>query len=259
MTKALVVFEKEWLEIRLQRGLLLATLAVPPLITVFALLVFLLAGLTPGGVSSGGFPLPPDLAGLSSRELAQAIVGKQFSVIFFLLPVFIPSVIASYAIVGEKRERTLEPLLATPIRTSQLLLGKSLAALVPSVVITLACALLFVLGIREWAVTPRVAGVIATPGWWAVLLVDMPLLSLIGVALIVIVSSRVNDPRTAQQVSAVLIVPVLGLLFGQLTGELVLNVPFALVGALVLALCALVALRLATDLFAREAILTRWR
>ncbi|TMD60767.1 MAG: ABC transporter permease [Chloroflexi bacterium] len=259
MSKALVVFQKEWLELRLQRGLLLATLGVPPAITVFAIVVFALAGHAPGDVVTRGIPLPPDLIGLSSNEIAQAIVGKQFSVIFFLLPVFIPSVIASYAIVGEKRDRTLEPLLATPIRTSQLLVGKSLSALVPTVVLTLACALLFVAGIALWAVTPRVAGVVITPGWVAVLAVDMPLLALIGIALIVIVSSRVNDPRTAQQVSAVLIVPVLGLLFGQLSGVLVLNLPFALLGALVLGFFAFVALRLATDLFGREAILTRWR
>lgn len=259
MSKALVVFQKEWLELSLQRGLLLATLGVPPAVTVFALVVFALAAHAPGDVTTRGLPLPPDLAGLTSNELAQALVGKQFAVIFFLLPVFIPSVIASYAIVGEKRDRTLEPLLATPIRTSQLLLGKCLAALVPTVVTTLACALLFVAGIALWSVTPRVAGAVISPGWVAVLAVDMPLLALIGIALIVIVSSRVNDPRTAQQVSAVLIVPVLGLLFGQLSGVLVLSVPFALVGALVLGFFAFVALRLATDLFAREAILTRWR
>src|SRR5439155_25606448 len=138
MSKALVVFQKEWLELRLQRGLLLATLGVPPAITVFAIVVFALAGHAPGDVVTRGIPLPPDLIGLSSNEIAQAIVGKQFSVIFFLLPVFIPSVIASYAIVGEKRDRTLEPLLATPIRTSQLLVGKSLSALVPAAVLTLA-------------------------------------------------------------------------------------------------------------------------
>ena len=259
MRKALVVFEKEWLEVRLQRGLLLATLVLPPILTSFALTAFGLAALTPGNVSTGGLPLPPDLVGLSSRELAQALVGKQFSVIFFFLPVFIPSVIASYAIVGEKRDRTLEPLLATPIRTSQLLLGKALAALVPSVVVTFVCALLFVIGVELWSVSPRVARAVVTPGWAAVLVVDMPLLALIGVALIVIVSSRVNDPRTAQQVSAVLIVPMMGVLFGQLSGVLVLNVPFALLGALALGFVAFVALRLATDLFAREAILTRWR
>jgi ABC-2 type transport system permease protein len=102
-------------------------------------------------------------------------------------------------------------------------------------------------------------GAVITPGWLGVLVFDMPLLALIGIALIVIVSSRVNDPRTAQQISAVLVVPVLLLLFGQLSGALVISVPFALAGAAVLAVLAVVALRLATGLFAREAILTRWR
>ena len=259
MTKVLVVFEKEWLELRLQRGLLLATLAVPPVITVFALAVFAFASLAPSNVSMAGLALPPDLVDLSPKELAQAIVGKQFSVIFFLLPVFIPSVIASYSIVGEKRDRTLEPLLATPIRTAQLLIGKSLAAVVPTIIVTFGCAVLFVVGVVLWSTTPRVANAVITAGWAAVLAFDMPLLALIGIALIVIVSSRVNDPRTAQQVSAVLVVPVMLLLFGQLSGVLVLNVPFALAGAAVLGFFAFVALRLATDLFGREAILTRWR
>ena len=259
MNKALVVLEKEWLELRLQRSLLVATLALPPAITLFALVVFDLAGFAPDLGRGSGLPLTPDLVGLSTTELAQAIVGKQFSVAFLLVPVFIPSVIASYAIVGEKRERTLEPVLATPVRTWELLLGKSLAAILPAVVVTALCAAVFVAGVRAAAVTPRVAAAVVSPGWIAVLVLDMPLLTLIGVALIVIVSSRVNDPRSAQQISAVLIVPVLFLLFGQLTGVLVLSPLVAALVAVALALVAAATLRLASSLFQREAILTRWR
>src|SRR4051794_708838 len=64
------------------------------------------------------------LAGLTPAELAQAVVGVQFSTLFVLLPIITPSVLASYSVVGEKTNRTLEPLLATPVRTWELLLGK---------------------------------------------------------------------------------------------------------------------------------------
>ena len=258
MKKALIVLQKEWLELRLQRGLLLATLFLPPVMTVFAVAGFFAVGRIAGPIPQGG-PLPPEFASLAPREVAQAIVGRQFSILFLLLPIFIPSVLASYAIVGEKRERTLEPVLATPIRTWELLLGKMLAALIPALAITIASATLFVVGIVAFAVSDRVREIIVTPGWILAVIVDSPLLALIGVALIVVLSSRVNDPRTAQQISAVLVVPVLALLFGQLAGVIVLGPAVALGIGAVLALIAAGALWVATQLFQREVILTRWR
>jgi ABC-2 type transport system permease protein len=256
--KALIVLEKEWLELRLQRVLLLSTLVLPPLITVFAVAGFFAVGKIAGGVSVPGSPLPPEFARLSPLEIGQALVGRQFSILFLLLPIFIPSVLASYAIVGEKRERTLEPVLATPIRTWELLLGKILAALLPALAITIASASVFVAGILAFAVTDRVRETIVTPGWVLAVLVDTPLLALIGVALIVVLSSRVNDPRAAQQISAVLVVPVLALLFGQLAGVIVLGPALALGIGVVLAIIAAGALWVATRLFQREVILTRW-
>jgi ABC-2 type transport system permease protein len=261
MKKALIVLEKEWLELRLQRALLLATLFLPPLLTVVAIAVFVIIGVVPaaGGGGGRGLPLIPELAGLSPTELGQVLVGRQFSVLFLLVPIFIPSVLASYAIVGEKRERTLEPVLATPIETWELLVGKALAALIPALAITLASAAVFVAGILVFAVSAQVRELVVTPGWVLAVLVDTPLLALIGVALIVVLSSRVNDPRTAQQITAVLVVPVLGLLFGQLAGVVVLGPGLALGIGVVLALIAAVALWVATRLFQREVILTRWR
>ena len=258
MKKALIVLDKEWLELRLQPTLLLATLILPPLITAFAIAGFFAVGKISGPIPQGG-PLPPEFASLAPREVAQAIVGRQFSTLFLLLPIFIPSVLASYAIVGEKRERTLEPVLATPIRTWELLLVKILAALIPAVAITIASAALFIAGILAFAVTDHVRDIVVTPGWILAVLVDTPLLALIGVALIVVLSSRVNDPRTAQQISAVLIVPVLGLLFGQLAGVIVLGPALALGIGVILAIIAAGAVWAATRLFQREVILTRWR
>ena len=259
MKKALIVLEKEWLELRLQPTLLLATLILPPLITAFAIVGFFAVGKIAGGVSVPGTPLPPEFARLSPLEIGQALVGRQFSILFLLLPIFIPSVLASYAIVGEKRERTLEPVLATPIRTWELLLGKILAALIPALGITILSATLFVAGVLAFAVTDRVREIVVTPGWVLAVLVDTPLLALIGVALIVVLSSRVNDPRTAQQISAVLVVPVLGLLFGQLAGVILLGPAVALGIAAVLAVIAAGALWFAARLSQRGVILTRWR
>jgi ABC-2 type transport system permease protein len=75
----------------------------------------------------------------------------------------------------------------------------------------------------------------------------------------VLISARVNDPRTAQQLAGVIIVPIMALFAGQLFGLVVINIAFVLGLALVLAALAASTIWAATRLFQREAILTRWR
>ena len=68
---------------------------------------------------------------LSPGDCGIYFLVSQFLLMFMLLPLAIPATIASYSIVGEKITRTLEPLLATPISTLQLLVGKAAAAVTP--------------------------------------------------------------------------------------------------------------------------------
>src|SRR6185369_9700993 len=78
----------------------------------------------------------PALAGMNEQEAGQAIMGQAFSSMFLLMPMILPSIIAAYSIVGEKTNHTLEPLLATPVKTWELLAGKMLASLIPSILLT---------------------------------------------------------------------------------------------------------------------------
>ncbi|MBF6613047.1 MAG: ABC transporter permease subunit [Chloroflexi bacterium] len=267
LNRIVLILRKEWLELRQQRGLIFGTL-LPPLI--FALLPIVLAylaghtsltsttrsSLSPTPTATPG--VNPSLAGLPGAELGQAIVGQQFSILLLLVPVIIPSVIASYSIIGEKTSGTLEPLLATPVRTWELLLAKMLTSVIPAVAITWLVGLIFTLGMALTALSSRVFIAIISPGWIAALILCTPLLALIVVAATVAVSSRVSDPRSAQQISATMILPIMLIFFGQITGLLVLSPFIALIAALLLALIALLALWLTTRIFQREAILTRW-
>ena len=84
-------------------------------------------------------------------------------------------------------------------------------------------------------------------------------LALIAVAFSVMISSRVNDPRAAQNLSGVLVVPFLALFAGQLVGLVVVSPAFVLAFAAALTAVAALTIWLATRLFARETILTRWK
>ena len=73
------------------------------------------------------------------------------------------------------------------------------------------------------------------------------------------ISSRVNDPRVAEQLSALVMLPVLALFMGQIFGAVLLNLQLMLYIALGLIVVDAVLLFFATQLFQRETILTRWK
>ncbi len=258
-----MILHKEWVEIRQQRGLMLSIILPTILFALLPAVLMYVARL--GGQVNLGNVTPSDLskiigiAGLTQAEVLQAMIGKQFSVLYLLLPIILPSVIAAYSIVGEKTSHTLEPLLATPVHVWELLVGKSLIALLPSLIATWLCGAVFIITTAFFALSRQVFWAVVSPAWLVVLLLWTPLLALIAIAVMVAISSRVNDPRTAQQVSAWAVIPFLALFYGQLFGLIVLGITFALLVSLVLVLLVVLTFWIATRLFQREVILTTWK
>lgn len=263
MEKILIVLQKEWREIRQQRSLMLTILLPPLLFTLIPIVALSFVSQVSGSVTNIGSAnlakVIPALAHMDQREMAQALIGMQMSILYVLLPAILTSVIASYSIVGEKTSRTLEPLLATPVQTWELLVGKSLAALLPAIIATWLGGAIFIVGVRLLAVTLRVFFAVISPGWLIVFLLWTPALAMIAIALMVAVSSRVNDPRTAQQFSVILIIPFLGLFIGQISGLLILGPTFAFTVFVVLLALVILSIWVMTRLFQREVILTRWK
>jgi ABC-2 type transport system permease protein len=160
--------------------------------------------------------------------------------------------------VGEKQGRTLEPLLTTPVSSSELLVAKAIASFVPAVVIE-ALGLCFYVALVAVIAPPGVLGVVLTPR--TLLLVGLlgPLAALAALQATIAVSSRVNDPRSAQQIAILLVVPLMVLFIGQIAGAFLVTTRMlvAITGAIAVAWVLLVMLSVA--LFDRETILTRWK
>jgi ABC-2 type transport system permease protein len=260
MNKSLVILRREWLELKRQRGLLLGISLMPMLLTLLPVIITYAVRHMPETFEQ---PLPfekvnPALFGMTFVERQQTFIGQTFAVMLLLIPLIVPSIIASYSIIGEKLAHTLEPVLATPVTTGELLFGKCLAAGIPAIIISWICGAIFITGLSLVTVSRAVFVAVVSPGWLIVLLLCMPLIVLIAVTAMVAISSRVNDPRTAQQISAVAVIPVLTIFLGQLAGLLILSPLFALVAAVFLAVLALASISLAIRIFQREVILTRW-
>jgi ABC-2 type transport system permease protein len=254
------VLRREWLE-TVRNRLLMSTILIPPVILTIAPVA--LAGLVgeralPPELSTEVLVQRPEWAAFTAGELAGAFAVQQFLVFFLLMPAYIPLSIATFSIIGEKQARSLEPVLATPIRTVELLTGKSVAALVPGVLAGWVTYLVFV-ALASFVYGPNLIGVVTDPSWLAGVFILGPAVGLASVVAGVVVSARVNDPRVAQQVGGVIIVPIVGIVLLQATGTLLVGAAGYLLLAVIVLAVSLVGLRIGVRLFDREAILTRWR
>jgi len=86
-----------------------------------------------------------------------------------------------------------------------------------------------------------------------------PLMSVAAVCVAVMISSRVNDPRAAEQLSMLLVVPLLALFFGRITGFVLINEALIAWMAVTLVVIDAGLIALAINLFQRDTILTRWK
>jgi ABC-2 type transport system permease protein len=200
----------------------------------------------------------PSARELSDEGAIQAFIFQQFMLLQLLIPVTGAMAFAGYSLIGEKQGRTLEPLLATPITTAELLVAKGLGALLPSLGIMLAALVIYLGGMMALP-EPRVFWAVANARAALLVLGFGPVAALVALQVAVLVSSRVNDPRTAQQFGALLILPITAVFVMQFNGVIRLTVPVIVVLLAVLVLLWLLLVALGVALFEREAILTRWK
>lgn len=262
------LIRKEWLELRTNRTiigtfvLLAAVFLVLPLGLAFGAVGPLSADLErePAFMATveAMVAAEPGLAAIPMRARLQVVLLQQFVPLFLVLPITGAMFVATYSVVGEKTSRSLEAVLATPVTAGELVLGKSLAAAIPAVAGSWGVFVLFAAGV--WALGGTAVAALTLSG--AVLLLILlltPLLAILALGLGVLVSSRSSDPRSAQQIAGVLILPVVGLMAAQLAGAVMLGPGFVLVLSAIVAIGDVVVMRFGVRLFDRDRILSRWR
>lgn len=267
MSRTLALLDKELTDLRRNPALFLPAI----LAGVFSMLLpFFIAVVVPALAGerlsdSSDFDIAiemyrnrPGLRDLDPEAVIQAWIFQQFLVLLVLTPVAGAMSIAAYSIVGEKQARTLEPLLATPLSTFELLAAKVLGALVPALLLTAATFAVYVGGVIVFA-EPGAYRALLLPASLAVTFLLGPLASLAALQLAVCVSSRVNDPRSAQQIGALVVLPVTAAFILQITGMVQLTGPVMAAAALVLVGVNIGLMLVGIALFERESILTRWK
>ena len=172
-----------------------------------------------------------------------------------VIPVMVPSVVSAYSVVGEREQGTLEPVLITPIRREEFLIGKALAAFVPTVLIAYAVFGIFLAAAAVFA-HPVIVSAIYAGTHVLVQLLFTPLLAGWAIWVGIAVSARSTDVRAAQQLSVLASVPPLILLALMLLNVITVSTALALGFAATLLAVDLLAWRAVAAMFDRERLIT---
>jgi ABC-type transport system involved in multi-copper enzyme maturation permease subunit len=196
------------------------------------------------------FKLPASASGSLAHE----------HVLLYMLgiPILAPIFVAAYGVVGERLQGTLEPALTTPIRREELLLGKALAGLAPSLALAYGVFGLFLVIVALFAQPGIAQGLVQGPDLVAQLVFTPPLAILsiwVGLAM----SVRASDVRVAQQLGLLASIPTV-LVAGLLALDIIhATLGLAIILGVVLLLADVLGWRVVAAMFDRERLITGTR
>jgi len=267
--KAWLVFKKDWLEIKRNWQVLLPIIILPLLFAViFPIIISAISTVPADEMNASDFSallslLPIDtqafLGQMTQTQLMVYIMALYiFAPMFLIIPIMASSVLASDSFAGERERKTIEALLATPISDSELLLGKILVSFIPAMIVTIASFAAYTI-ILDIATFSLFNGMLLLPNltWIIMILGVAPTLALCSIGLTVMISAKVKGFKEAQQISVILLLPVMGLMFGQIFGILILGSALLAVLIALLGATDVVIFYVGMKIFQREEILSK--
>jgi len=268
--KVWLVFRKDWREIRRNRQVLTPILVIPILVSVLLPVVIVsIPNFSPSTTFSSGnladflTNLPPsiinEITGMTVQQSTIYLLVLYFlAPMFLIVPIMASSVIASDSFAGEKERKTIEALLATPLTDAELFLGKILVAFIPAIIITFASFAIYS-AVVDFLTAEMFNGLRLLPNqiWLTMIFGLSPAIALTSIGLAVTISAKVKGFREAQQISVILVAPILGLVFGQISGALFLGDTVLYTLIAIFALIDVIVFYIGIKLFKREEILSK--
>ncbi len=239
------VFQKDWKELLKSKQAVLPMILVPLIFCVVLPAVVLLGG--SGNVNGSEELLNALPSGLlpqgldASQQVAYVVLVFLFAPFFLLIPAMVASVTAANSFAGEKERKTIEGLLYTPITDQELVLSKILVSLVPSVLVTWICFVVYTIILNTLGAELFRNAFFPNLEWILTVVLLAPAVSFIALSIIIWVSQRASTVWEAQQTSMIVILPIMGLVVSQATGIMFLSVSIIGLVAVVLFLIDAVA------------------
>lgn len=171
-----------------------------------------------------------DLDGLNGiQQWVFFAANYMFAPLFLVVPLMVSSILGADSFAGERERKTLEGLLYTPLTDTELFLAKLLTSLVPALAISLMSFVLYgmVVNLAGYSTMDRIY--YPTAVWWPLVFWMGPAVSVAGLGATVLISSKAKSFVQTQQLSGTLVLPVVFLMIGQVTGLFFLG-PWLLIG-----------------------------
>jgi ABC-2 type transport system permease protein len=269
LQKILAIAGKDLLEVRQNTSAWLPMIIIPLIFVVVLPMVILWAPrsefftdqvMADPDMMSFFNQLPPSLTQYTQgMDMVQSMVvmflGFMFAPMFLIMPIMFSTIIAAESFAGERERKTLEALLYTPTTDGELFLGKMVAAGVPALLLTWGSFLLYTIILNVAGFSLMNGLWFPIPTWWPLIFWVAPALSLLGISATVLISEKTQTFMGAYQMSGSLVVLVLALFIGQVTGVLYLSVVVGLLLGLVIWIAAAALTWLAISKFNRTALL----
>ncbi|MBK6561601.1 ABC transporter permease subunit [Candidatus Amarobacter glycogenicus] len=127
---------------------------------------------------------------------------------FFLSPVIIPATMAAFAVIGERDQGTLEPLLTLPLTDRQFLAGKVIAILIPTISASFTIYTAYMLFVLL-AVHGPVREPVLDWTWPMGFVLLAPALAAFSTLVGMAFSARAKDIRVAEHLSGLVLLPAM--------------------------------------------------
>lgn len=173
-----------------------------------------------------------------------------------LIPTIMPSTLAAYTVVGEREQGTLEPLLTTPLRQQEFLLGKAASVMIPTLLLSYTVFGLFLLAVWLGANSAVASAVFHDGTVILALFLLSPLMAAWGIAVGMAMSVRATEVRVAQQLGMLASLPPVGVIILLAAGVVSPSLLVALEFAAGLLVVDALLLRLVSGMFDRERLVT---
>ena len=196
---------------------------------------------------------------LSSEDIEAAEwFGRSKIFLLLMLPMLFSAALVTQTMVVEKTAKTLEPLLVTPVKTYDLVLGKILAALVFPLLAGYLYLAIYAGVVCLMDRHSEMLRFMFSPRPLIEAFLVMPVSAFANASLAMIVAVRSRDPKTGSLLSSLLTLPGIVLYGTQIALLDFLNQYILLVCVGAVLLLAGAGIFFATEAFQREKVFERW-
>ncbi|MGM0431303.1 MAG: ABC transporter permease subunit [Spirochaetota bacterium] len=258
--------KKDIREVLHMKMVVLPMIVVPILLCIVIPAVLTILGYTQGVAMISGvdmiekviplYPVPEGIEGMEVKILF-IFLNYSFLPLFMVIPVMVSSIITANSVVGEKERKTLETLLYTPITNREFIAAKLFGSFLPGYVLTVVGFILYFAVVNGISLYFGETMLVRSPIWIPGIILFAPALSLLGLSVTLMVSIKAKTYMEAQQMSALIVIPLVLLIVLQITGLVIFNPLYVLLAAVVVLLLDYLLISRLAPRFSREGIITQ--